>query len=164
MTGCLNDKRLFLIHEGDGDSEQRFHLENCQSCATRYERLTADLDVLGRTLSTVSPSLHRLTPLRMPVLYRSLPIAAALLLGVVLVWGESRLWNPISTSSELSSNVDLSQFLDQVSDALFSSAGDKDARAVAPDPDIASVQAALGQDCSTECRELFASLMQDRSR
>src|SRR5215467_15278735 len=116
MTGCLNDRRLFLIHEGDGDREQRFHLENCQSCAMRYERLTADLEVLDRTLSNVSPSLHRLMPLRMPVLYRSLPIAAALLLGVVLVWGESRLWTPISTSSELSSNVELSQFLDQVSD------------------------------------------------
>ena len=83
----------------------------------------------------------------------------------VLVWGESRLLNPISPSStELNFNRDLTQFLDQVSDALFTNPNDRDARAISPDPDIDSVQAALGQDCSSECRELFASLVQERSR
>ena len=162
MIGCLNDRSLFLINEGDGDSEQQSHLENCRSCAKRYERLVADLALLGNTLAHAAPSVHA-APLRMPIFYRSLPIAVALLLGIVLVWGESRLWNPISPSSEVTFNRDLTQFLDQVSDALFSNSNDRDAHAISQDPDIESVQAALGQDCSNECRELFASLTQDRS-
>jgi len=93
------------------------------------------------------------------MLYRSLPIAVALFLGIALVWGESRLLSPISPSStELIFNRDLTQFLDQVSDALFSNATGKDSEVISSDPDVASVQAALGQDCSNECRELFASL------
>jgi len=112
-----------------------------------------------------APTSIRLAPLRMPILYRSLPIAAALLLGIALVWGESRLLNSISPSStELTFNRDLTQFLDQVSDALFSNANGKDSEVSSSDPDVASVQAALGQDCSNECRELFASLVQERSR
>jgi hypothetical protein len=163
MTKCLNDRSLFLINEGSGDSEHQSHLKSCRSCRRRYERLTADLELLGNTLSAVASS-PRPSPLRMPIIYRSLPIAVALLLGIVLIWGESRFWSPISSSSELSSSPDLTQFLDQVAAALFSNPNDKDADAVSPDPDMASVQAALGQDCSNECRELFASLMQDRSR
>jgi hypothetical protein len=164
MTRCLNDRNLFLMNEGDGDKEQHSHLESCPSCAQRYHRITADLQFIRNTLQK-APAAIRLAPLRMPILYRSLPIAVALLFGIALVWGESRLLNPISPSStELNFNRDLTQFLDQVSDALFTNPNDRDARAISPDPDIDSVQAALGQDCSSECRELFASLVQERSR
>jgi hypothetical protein len=164
MTRCLNDRNLFLMNEGDGDKEQHSHLESCPSCAQRYHRITADLQFIRNTLQK-APASIRLAPFRMPILYRSLPIAVALLFGIVLVWGESRLLNPISPSStELNFNRDLTQFLDQVSDALFTNPNDRDARAISPDPDIDSVQAALGQDCSSECRELFASLVQERSR
>jgi hypothetical protein len=164
MTRCLNDRNLFLMNEGDGDKEQHSHLESCPSCAQRYHRITADLQFIRNTLQK-APASIRLAPLRMPILYRSLPIAVALLFGIALVWGESRLLNPISPSStELNFNRDLTQFLDQVSDALFTNPNDRDARAISPDPDIDSVQAALGQDCSSECRELFASLVQERSR
>jgi hypothetical protein len=164
MTGCLNDRNLFLINEGDGDKEQHSHLESCPSCAQRYHRITADMEFIRNTLQK-APASIRLAPLRMPILYRSLPIAAALLLGIALVWGESRLLNSISPSStELTFNRDLTQFLDQVSDALFSNANGKDSEVSSSDPDVASVQAALGQDCSNECRELFASLVQERSR
>jgi len=158
MTRCLNDRKLFLISEGEGDSQQLSHLKSCRPCAGRHERLTADLELLSKTLSTAVPSLYP-APLRMPMFYRSLPIAVALFLGIALVWGESRLLSPISPSStELIFNRDLTQFLDQVSDALFSNATGKDSEVISSDPDVASVQAALGQDCSNECQELFASL------
>ena len=158
MTRCLNDKTLFLLSEGVGGSEPRFHLESCQSCAERYDRITADLEFITNTLQAASSSIS-LTPLRMPILYRSLPIAAALLLGIALVWSESRLWSPISSSStESAFSTDLSQFLDQVSDALFSDANGRAPRVSPPDSDVASLQAALGHDCSDECRELFAGV------
>jgi hypothetical protein len=164
MTRCLDEKTLFLLSEGYGGKDQRLHLEGCQSCAQRYDRIAADLDFISNTLQKAPPSI-RLAPLRMPILYRSLPIAVALLLGIALVWGESRLWSPLSPSStESAFNRDLSQFLDQVSDALFSNANGRDTPESSPDLDVASVQAALGQDCSSECRELFASLAQERSR
>ena len=164
MTRCLDEKALFLLSEGDGESERQSHLENCLSCAQRYDRLAADVEFISTTLQKAPPSIHPV-PLRMPIFYRSLPFAVALLLGIALVWGESRLWKPISPSStESAFNSDLSQFLDQVNDALFSNATGSNTRVIAPDPDVASVQAALGQDCSEACRELLASLGQERPR
>ena len=159
MTRCLDDKTLFLLSEEEDHSEERLHVERCQSCAERCKRIACDLEFIRNTLRKDSPSIS-LEPIRMPFLYRSLPIAAALLLGIALVWGESRIWSPnLPSSIELAFNSDLSQFVDQVTAALFSDANVRDASPSAPDSDVAALQVALGQDCADECRELFANLM-----
>ena len=163
MNQCLNDKTLFLLSEGEDDSEERLHVERCQSCAERGKRIARDLEFIRKTLQR-DPASISLAPARMPILYRSLPIAAALLLGIALVWGESRLWNRTSPSSaEFTSNGDLSQFLNQVTDALFSDTNVRDGSVSPPDSDVASLQVALGQDCADECREIFSNLMLEPS-
>jgi len=163
MTRCLDDKTLFLLSEGEDDNEERLHVGRCQSCAERFERIARDLEFIRKVLQR-DPASISLAPIRMPFHYRLLPIAAALLFGIALVWGESRLWNRTSPSSaELTSNSDLSQFLNQVADALFSETNVRDASVISPDSDVAAVQVALGQDCANECQELSANLMQESS-
>jgi hypothetical protein len=81
-----------------------------------------------------------------------LPIAAGILLAIALMWGESRLWRPDS-SSEQTLSGDLSQFLEQVSEAIFDGGNIREVET--SDSDLASLQVALGENCSDDCRRLF---------
>jgi hypothetical protein len=151
MTQCLNDKTLFLLSEGEATEAQRSHLQSCQACSERYRDLERDLGFITDTLQ------HQ--PLRFPaprasLFYRSLPIAAGVLLAVALMWGESRVWRPSSPSGQTLDN-DISQFLEQVSEAIFNAGSVREAGTALPDSDLASVQVALGENCSAECQELF---------
>ena len=70
------------------------------------------------------------------------------------MWGESRLWRPDSSSEQILSG-DVSQFLEQVSDAIFDRGSMGEVEPASSDSDLASVQVALGENCSDECREIF---------
>ena len=83
-----------------------------------------------------------------------MPIAAGVLLAIALMWGESRLWRPDSSSEQRFSG-DVSQFLEQVSDAIFDGGSVGEVEPASSDSDLASVQVSLGQNCSDECRGIF---------
>jgi hypothetical protein len=152
MTQCLEDKALFLLTEGEANEEQQSHLQSCQACAKRYYEITRDLRLITHTLRQETPPLPW-TP-KAPILYRSLPIAAGVLLALALVLGDSRLWQPNSPSDQ-ALNGDVSQFLEQVSEAIFDRGSIREVETASSDSDLASVQVALGENCSAECRELF---------
>ena len=92
MTRCLEDKALFLLCEGEANAEQKSHLQSCQACAKRYYEINQDLRLITQTLKQEPPPLPW-TP-KAPILYRSLPIAAGVLLVLALVLGDNRLWRP----------------------------------------------------------------------
>jgi hypothetical protein len=73
---------------------------------------------------------------------------------MALLWGESRLTRPNSSSEQIP-NSDVSQFLEQVSEAIFDRGSIREVETVSSESDLASVQVALGENCSAECRELF---------
>jgi len=73
---------------------------------------------------------------------------------MALLWGESRLSRPNSSSEQIP-NSDVSQFLEQVSEAIFDRGSIREVETVSSESDLASVQVALGENCSAECRELF---------
>jgi len=152
MNPCLEDKALFLISEGEVSDEQRSHLRSCPACAERYHEIGRDLRCITQTLQQEPPALR--IAARAPIVYRSLPIAAGVLLAMALLWGESRLSRPDS-SSERIPNSDVSQFLEQVSEAIFDRGSIREVETVSSESDLASVQVALGENCSAECRELF---------
>ena len=152
MIRCLEDKTLFLLSEGEASAEQRSHLQSCQACTERYREIERDLRLITHTLQQ-EPAPVRFAAPRAPIFLRSLPIAAGVLLAIALMWGESRLWRPDS-SSEQTLSGDLSQFLEQVSDAIFDR-GSREVETASSESDLASVQVALGENCSAECRELF---------
>jgi hypothetical protein len=152
MIQCLEDKALFLLSEGETNPEQQSHLQNCQTCTKRYYEIKQDLRLITATLRQEAPPLPR-TP-KAPILYRSLPIAAGVLLALALVLSDSRLWRQ-SPPSEQALNGDVSQFLEQVSEAVFDRATIREVETASSDSDLASVQVALGEKCSAECRELF---------
>ena len=152
MNPCLEDKALFLISEGEVSDEQRSHLQSCAACAERYHEIGRDLRCITQTLQQEPPALR--IAARAPIVYRSLPIAAGVLLAMALLWGESRLSRPNSSSEQIP-NSDVSQFLEQVSEAIFDRGSIREVEAVSSESDLASVQVALGENCSAECRELF---------
>ena len=152
MIRCLEDKTLFLLSEGEASAEQRSHLQSCQACTERYREIERDLRLITHTLQQ-EPAQFRFAASRAPIFLRSLPIAAGILLVIALMWGESRLWRPDS-SSEQTLSGDVSQFLEQVSEAIFDR-GSREVETASSEADLASVQVALGENCSAECRELF---------
>jgi hypothetical protein len=152
MTRCLEDKTLFLLSEGETNAEQQSHLQSCQACAKRYYEIKRDLRLITHTLRQEPPPLPW-TP-KAPILYRSLPIAAGALLAIALVLGDSRLWRPNSASDQ-ALNSDVSQFLEQVSEAVFDGGRIRDIENTSSDSDLASLQVALGESCSDECRRLL---------
>ena len=153
MIRCLEDKTLFLLSEGEASEEQRSHLQSCQACTERYREIERDLRLITHTLQQ-EPAPFRFAAPRAPIFLRSLPIAAGILLVIALMWGESRLWRPDS-SSEQTLSGDLSQFLEQVSEAIFDRGSIREVETASSEADLASVQVALGENCSAECRELF---------
>ncbi len=153
MIGCLEDKTLFLLSEGEAGEEQRSHLQSCQACTERYHEIERDLRLITQTLQQKPPPLP-VTAFRAPSAFRFLPIAAGVLLAIALMWGESRLWRPDSSSEQRFSG-DVSQFLEQVSDAIFDGGSMGEVEPASSDSDLASVQVSLGQNCSDECRGIF---------
>ena len=152
MNACLEDKALFLISEGEVSEEQRSHLLSCPACAERYHEMGRDLRFITQTLQLEPPALR--IAARAPIVYRSLPLAAGVLLAIALLWGESRLSRP-DPPSEQSFNGDMSQFLEQVSEAIFDRGSIREVETASSESDLASVQVALGENCSADCRELF---------
>ena len=152
MIRCLEDKTLFLLSEGEASAEQRSHLQSCQACTERYREIERDLRLITHTLQQ-EPAPFRFAAPGPSIFLRAWPIAAGVLLAIALMWGESRLWRP-NPSSEQSLNGDVSQFLEQVSEAIFDR-GSREVETASSEADLASVQVALGENCSAECRELF---------
>lgn len=147
MTRCLADKALFLLSEGEASEEQRFHLQDCQACRERYQELERDLRFITQTLQQEAPLRFRAR--RAPLFYRSLPIAAGVLLAIGIMWGESRLWRPNSPSEQIQSD-DISEFLEQVSEAIFDGGNTRGvATASSSASDLASLQVALGKTAPT---------------
>ena len=153
MIRCLEDKTLFLLKEGEASEEQRSHLQSCQVCTERYHEIERDLRLITQTLQREPPPL-RLTTSSRSIFFRSLPIAAGVLLAIAFMWGESRLRRPDSSSEQRLSS-DISQFLEQVADAIFDRGSMGEVEPASSDSDLASVQVALGENCSDECRGLF---------
>src|SRR5688500_8571116 len=111
MSRCLEEKTLLLLSEGDGGAEKRSHLQNCRPCMARYDDLTRDLRSITRTLQEEPPPLRAGNP-RAAILYRSVAIAAGLLLAIALVWGERWAWRVSRSVSEQVLNSEISQFLE----------------------------------------------------
>ena len=55
MKRCLTERELVLLREGEGPGGCRDHLDACLACASRYRRLRADLEVIGRVLAGDRP-------------------------------------------------------------------------------------------------------------
>jgi hypothetical protein len=161
MTRCLDDKALFLLSEGEASEEQQSHVQTCPACMERYAEIQQDLRLITQTLEQEPPPALWAKP-RSTIFYRSLPIAAGVLLAVALMWGESRLWRS-EAPSEQTLNGEVSQFLEQVAEAIDGGAM-KDVETASSDGDLAYLQVALGEDCSDECRRLFENAFSAHTR
>ena len=153
MSRCLDRKTLFLLSEGEAGEKERFHLQSCQTCAQQYDEIERDLRMITYTLQQEPPA-NGFAAAGASIFLKTLPVAAGVLLAAALMWGESRLWRSDSTSEQRLGG-DVSQFLEQVSEAIFDGRSMREVGTAASDSDLASVQVALGENCSDECRSLF---------
>ena len=55
MTGCLPDRVLWDLSEGDGAAADHEHLTACRLCQWRSRRLVHDVKVIGAVLHSVPP-------------------------------------------------------------------------------------------------------------
>ncbi len=55
MTGCLPDRLLWALSEGDGTDEERQHLAECILCTRRARHLAADVKMIARVLAATPP-------------------------------------------------------------------------------------------------------------
>lgn len=115
MDECLSDRTLLLLHEGEGTSAHRAHLDACATCARRYERLERDLEMIGQVLRETPPPMavpHRVRPLRA----RWMAVAAAGAVALALVWGSviGRRPSPPAGSAPAASDEEIWQFLEEV--------------------------------------------------
>jgi hypothetical protein len=155
MTRCLRDKTLLMLLEGNGTDKERSHLESCEACGERYRQMRRDLDLIKQALEQDPPP-SRLQPPQMPLIYRWVPVAAVLAVGITLGWGGSWVWRANSSSlSARLSEIEFAQFLDEVSEAVFPGTNVRTASAASPDSDFAFLQIALGESCSYECEEVY---------
>lgn len=157
MTRCLRDKTLLMLLEGDGTDKQRSHLESCEACGERYKQMRRDLDLIRHAL-VQDPSPSRVLPPPIPLFYRWIPAAAALAVGIALGWGQSWVWRADSLAlSPRASDIELSQFLDDVSEAIFAGTNVRTTSAASSDSDFALLQVALGESCSYECEQVYSN-------
>ena len=84
-------------------------------------------------------------------------------MAIALLWGESRLRRPDSSTEQIP-NGDVSQFLEQVSEAIFDRGSIREVETASSESDLASVQVALGQNCSADCRELFINSLSTEAK
>ena len=104
MKRCLKDKTLLLLQNGDGTSDQRRHLTECDTCAARYEDLRRDLMAISQVLREVPPAqamAHRFPPR----IIRWAPATLGIALALMLSWQGVRMWfssarPPIETVTE----------------------------------------------------------------
>ncbi|HZD41657.1 MAG TPA: hypothetical protein VE131_13110, partial [Terriglobales bacterium] len=136
MTRCLDRKTLFLLSEGEASEKERSHLQNCKTCARRYDEIERDLRLIKHTLRQEPPQAG-FAARGASIFFTSLPIAAGILLAIGLMWGESRLWRANLTSDQRLGS-DVSQFLEQVSEALFDDRSIRELGVASSDSDLAS--------------------------
>ena len=153
MIRCLEDKTLFLLSEGEASEEQRSHLQSCQACLERYREIERDLRLITHTLQQ-DPAPFRFAAPRASIFLRSLPIAAGVLLAIALCGARAGFGGPTRHRSKHSAATS-SQFLEQVSEAIFDGGNIRGVETSSSDSDLASVQVALGENCADECRGLF---------
>lgn len=119
MTGCLTDRALHLLYDGEGSSAERTHLKECEVCATRYRQLGQDLEAITRILRAEPPP-QRVRHGFRPVAVRWLPTAAALGLALMLMWEGARIWSPTGSSPlQRTYNGETWSLLDEFPSLLF---------------------------------------------
>src|SRR3989442_14475678 len=93
MSRCLREQTLLWVYEGEGTSRERAHVETCAACATRYQRLVHDLEVIGQVLRE-APSSGAVPHLRSSLRLRWMPVAAALAVAFLVVGGGVGMQSP----------------------------------------------------------------------
>lgn len=82
MKNCLNEDTLQLLHDGEGSSEERAHLESCLNCARRFRLLADDIDDVISVLKQPPPPTARKSPAYSGLRWS---LAAAVVMGAFLL-------------------------------------------------------------------------------
>lgn len=117
MRRCLRDKALLRLYEGEGSERQQAHLDACQACAKRYQRLVDDLGAIRRVLrEEPPPRLFHPAPLSLGWA----PLVTVITVTLVFVWGSMWSWTIAPPfPGKQPSQGEVWQFLGEVSSATL---------------------------------------------
>ena len=144
MSRCLRDQALFSLYEGEGTARQRAHLEACEACAQRYQRLLDDLATIRRVLRE-EPRPRLFYPAPQVVWPRWAPLVTVLTVTLVFVWGGMWAWKlgPRFLRGH-QSDAEVWQFLGEVSSATLPAVAIEDTPTRVAD--FAYLRQALGEE------------------
>lgn len=135
MTGCLGERALFRVSEGDATAAEQAHLSACPRCGAALRDLDAAVALAARVLR--EGPLPTVAPRRLSMWSAGLlPLAATLVLAVGVTW-----WTTARTLVPTRPVQLASLSLTELSHAL--GAGDGSESDTTPDSDVAYLQAAL---------------------
>jgi hypothetical protein len=159
MSTCLKDSTLLLLLADGGTREQHAHLETCDVCTARYQRINHDLQTIERVLWKTSPAPVVSSRLSIPAV-RWVPVAAVLTVIVSLLWSSDWLRQPSrqNVSTKIVTEEVGALLTKEVSPALFATA---DARVIpvpAPVSNEVYLEAALegGWPCARQETSSYA--------
>lgn len=141
MIGCLGNRALFRLSEGEGSVAEQAHVATCRDCEVRLWELEMSVAIATRVLRTgrlpdVAPRRNHLPHARL------LPLASALVLAVGVAW-----WTIAPSPEQVrfagtSGPVQMASIsLAELSQALV--AADELDTTPRPDSNVAYLQAAL---------------------
>lgn len=100
MRRCLREKELVLLHEGEGRSADRSHLETCTRCAGRYRQLADDLRAISMVLETDPAPLAVPRRVVWPRWVAATAVAFGLVIGLNLLFAREWGWMATRQPSE----------------------------------------------------------------
>ncbi len=148
MSACLKEEQLVAFYYGDGSSEQASHLEACETCRHSYDRLEAELTLIGEALAEPAPPAIEVgesgtawTPPRWSWLAATAAVIVMISINVARI---SEPIGPVRVASVDAGEFDAS--LERVGSAIFGSDVSGDDEASDGAVEFAYVQAALDGD------------------
>lgn len=174
MNRHLPDEVLWSVHEGEGTSAERTHLEDCVVCRARYQQLARDLKVLKQVLRAAPPLPAPPQP-RRALQIRWAPAVAVMAATLLLAWGQEWLrvlTLPVSPLAARKNEETVHFLTKEVPMALFSMPEPNPGKLPADATNLAYLQAALdggwpSEPCepsrTTNCEpDLFSLLLEEQ--
>ena len=118
MTRCLSTKALLRLYAGDGREEQRLHVDTCDVCSRRYQRVSRELETVNRVLLETEEPVRTVAARRR--VWVPVSAMATALIALVLIVSNSAVRAPFWRSSEPMPADEAATLLEDVSLTMFS--------------------------------------------
>ncbi len=151
MTRCLSTQALLRLYAGAGGEKQRLHVDACDVCSRRFQRMSRELQMVNRVLQDTDEPVRAVaarTRLWVPA-----SAMATALVAVVVLLSSSAVRAPLRRSQLPMPADEAAALLEDISLAMFSI----DGRPAAPLQEARLLGAPVGDDLGCDVSYPLAS-------